>query len=107
MRTNRQCSSYDCEAECCDYYGNCPDFYSASPQTNKCWYYYNQPIDCNDVPCPSNLDVNSIIAISVGGAIGLIFIVALILFLCQKCRNKNMVANLETTEKSHENAVVF
>jgi len=53
------------------------------------------------------LDVNSIIAISVGGAIGLIFIVALILFLCQKWRNKNMVANLETTEKSHENAVVF
>lgn len=35
------CYVDDCSADCCNYYGYCPDYSSSSYYSNSCYYYYS------------------------------------------------------------------
>ena len=81
-----RCISLDCDAECCDYYGQCPDFFSSSAELNRCWYYYAQAIDQPIKNVQTDMDFDTMIALALGGSLLILFLLALGLFLYTKCR---------------------
>ena len=107
MGYNSACSVQTCSANCCNYYGYCPDSSSSYSSQNQCWYYYYSDYSstCSSytgtsITCCYSSSVGYytcnnggnwvgvIVGSVVGGVVGLVLLVVGIVFLCRKC-NQN------------------
>lgn len=71
MGYNEHCIYQDCAGHCCNYYGDCPDWYSnTNTLYTECYYYYGT-------------DTTMLLACSVASIIGVILL-AIVLYLCYK-----------------------
>jgi len=67
------CYYYNCKFNCCDYYGYCPSY------SYNCYYYYN-----------NSLSAGAIVGLVIGIICFIVF-VALLVYLCRRCRERSYV----------------